>query len=68
MLQFNTAGLEFETAEQCEQFQMMAFSISCATCERSDQQCPWERRDQLTTAEPRTDHLCARLWRAFRSF
>jgi hypothetical protein len=68
MLQFNTAGLEFQTAEQCEQFQMMAFSISCATCERSDQQCPWERRDQLTTAEPRTDHLCARLWRAFRSF
>jgi hypothetical protein len=52
MLQFNTAGLEFQTAEQCEQFQMMAFGISCATCEHSDRECPWERRDQATPAEP----------------
>jgi hypothetical protein len=48
MLQFNAAGLEFKTAEQCEQFQMMAFGISCATCAHSDQECPWARRDQAT--------------------
>jgi hypothetical protein len=48
MLQFNAVGLEFETSDQCEQFQMMAFGISCATCDRSDQQCPWERRNQPT--------------------
>jgi hypothetical protein len=40
--------LEFRTREQCEQFQMMAFGISCATCERSDQECPWGRRDEPT--------------------
>jgi hypothetical protein len=37
--------LHFWTREQCEQFHIMHFSISCATCERSDQECPWHRRD-----------------------
>lgn len=36
--------IEFEGPEECEQFQMMAFSVTCATCERSDEQCPWHRR------------------------
>jgi hypothetical protein len=40
--------LEFRTREQCEQFQMTAFAISCATRERSDQECPWGRRDEPT--------------------
>jgi hypothetical protein len=46
MLQFRTK-LEFKTVQQCEQFQMMAFGISCATCQRSDQECPWNRREEL---------------------
>ena len=25
---------------------MMAFGISCAICERSDEQCPWHRREK----------------------
>ncbi len=37
--------LRFWTREQCEQFQMMYFGVSCATCERSDEECPWHRRD-----------------------
>jgi hypothetical protein len=37
--------LKFMTREQCEQFQIMCFGISCATCERSDQECPWNRDD-----------------------
>ena len=40
--------MEFRTEEQCEQFQMRAFGISCATCERSDQECPWGRRHEPT--------------------
>jgi hypothetical protein len=47
MLKFRTR-LEFKTAEQCEQFQMMAFGVSCATCQRSDRECPWNRQDELT--------------------
>ena len=44
--------LNFWTREQCEQFQMMHFGISCATCERSDEECPWHRQDEneMTTA------------------
>ena len=38
--------LKFWTREQCEQFQMMHFSVSCATCERSDAECPWHRDDE----------------------
>jgi hypothetical protein len=38
--------LEFRTREQCEQFQMSHFGISCATCERWDVECPWGRRDE----------------------
>ena len=37
--------LNFQTKEQCENFQMMNFGISCATCERSDEECPWHRQD-----------------------
>jgi len=37
--------LEVSTREQCEQFQMSAFNVSCATCERSDRECPWGRKD-----------------------
>jgi len=37
--------LEVSTREQCEQFQMSAFNVSCATCERSDRECPWSRKD-----------------------
>jgi hypothetical protein len=44
--------LKFMTREQCEQFQIMCFGISCATCERSDQECPWNRDDakEMTSA------------------
>jgi len=38
--------LQFRTKEQCEQFQLSAFDISCATCERSDRECPWDRQDE----------------------
>jgi hypothetical protein len=31
--------LNFWTREQCEQYQMMHFGISCATCERWDDEC-----------------------------
>jgi hypothetical protein len=40
--------LKFRTREQCEQFQMTALGISCATCERLDQECPWGRQDEPT--------------------
>jgi len=45
--------LKFRTREQCEQFQIMHFGISCATCERSDEECPWNRDDakEMTRAE-----------------
>ena len=42
--------LHFWTREQCEQFQIVHFGISCATCERSDEECPWHRKDELNTA------------------
>jgi MoaA/NifB/PqqE/SkfB family radical SAM enzyme len=44
--------LKFRTREQCEQFQIMRFGVSCATCERSDEECPWNRDDakQMTSA------------------
>jgi hypothetical protein len=51
MLQFNSTGLEFKTLEQCEQFHMIAFSTSCATCECSDQDCPWGRRHEPPVGE-----------------
>jgi hypothetical protein len=38
--------LQLWTREQCEEFQMMRFGISCATCERSDEECPWHRQDE----------------------
>lgn len=38
--------LQFRSKEQCEQFQLSAFDISCATCERTDQECPWDRLDE----------------------
>jgi hypothetical protein len=50
----DTARMSFQTAEQCETFQMMAFGISCTTCERSDEECPWGRRYETTTGEPDT--------------
>jgi hypothetical protein len=34
--------------EQCEEFQMTRFGISCATCDRSDDECPWHRCDDET--------------------
>lgn len=37
---------DLQTREQCEQFQMIHFGISCATCECSDDECPWHRRDE----------------------
>lgn len=46
--------LKFRTKEQCEQFQMAAFDISCATCERWDQECPWDRRDEPTMVRSRS--------------
>lgn len=48
MLQFNLRGQEFKTSEQYEQFQMVAFGVSCATCGCSDQECPWGRRNEPT--------------------
>jgi hypothetical protein len=44
--------LKFRTREQCEQFQIMRFGVSCATCERSNEECPWNRDDakQMTSA------------------
>jgi hypothetical protein len=44
--------LKVYTREQCEQFQMMYFGVSCATCERSDEECPWHRRDDLAEVRP----------------
>jgi len=49
MMRFTTE-LEFKTTQQCEQFQLMAFGVSCATCQCSDQQCPWNRREELASA------------------
>jgi hypothetical protein len=46
--------LKFRTREQCEQFQMAAFEISCATCELWDQECPWDRRDEPTMVRSRS--------------
>lgn len=37
--------LYFSNREQCENFQMVHFGISCSTCERSDEECPWHRQD-----------------------
>ena len=42
--------LKVLTREQCEQFQMMHFGVSCATCELSDDECPWHRQDEAATA------------------
>jgi hypothetical protein len=42
--------LKFWTREQCEQFQMMHFGVSCATCGRSDEECSWHRQDEVATA------------------
>ena len=44
--------LHFWTKEQCEQFQIMHFGISCSTCERSDEQCPWHRNEEANAAVP----------------
>jgi hypothetical protein len=38
------------TRELCEQFQMMHFGVSCSTCQRSDEECPWHRKDEVETA------------------
>ena len=38
--------LELCSREQCEQLQMMRFGVSCATCERLDEECPWHRQDE----------------------
>jgi hypothetical protein len=52
--------LKVLTREQCEEFQMMHFGVSCATCELSDEECPWHRQDTVGTAlrvgEPVTSH------------
>ena len=40
------------TREQCEQFQMLYFGVSCATFERSDEECPWHRQDDQTEVGP----------------
>jgi hypothetical protein len=40
--------VNFWTREQCEEFNMMRFGITCATCELSDDECPWHRRDTQT--------------------
>jgi hypothetical protein len=44
--------LKFWNREECEQFQMTHFGVSCATCERSDEECPWHRQDEVETALP----------------
>jgi hypothetical protein len=44
--------LKVYTREQCEQFRMMYFGVSCATCERSDEECPWHRRDGQAEVRP----------------
>jgi len=51
MLQFRTMS-ECKTQEQCEQFQMMAFGLSCATCGRSDRECPWHHGLQQAQMRP----------------
>jgi hypothetical protein len=38
----------FQSREQCEEFQMTRFGISCSTCERSDDECPWHRQHDQT--------------------
>jgi hypothetical protein len=35
-----TPTLGFVSQAQCEQFQMRAFGITCATCDRTDRDCP----------------------------
>jgi hypothetical protein len=47
--------LELRSREQCEQYQMAAFDVSCATCERWDQECPWDRRDEPTVISRSAD-------------
>jgi hypothetical protein len=49
--------LRFWTREQCEQFQMMYFGVSCSTCQRSDEECPWHRQDDQ--AEVRQEEVTA---------
>jgi hypothetical protein len=44
------ARLQFQNAQQCEQFQMTAFGISCATCQCSDEECPFSRRDEVSAS------------------
>ena len=44
--------LKVLTREQCEQFQMTHFGVSCATCELSDEECPWHRQDTVAGALP----------------
>jgi hypothetical protein len=41
----------FQSREQCEEFQITRFGISCSTCERSDDECPWHRRDDQTEVQ-----------------
>jgi hypothetical protein len=51
-MQFKTR-FQFQNAQQCEQFQMTAFGVSCATCQCSDQECPFNRRGELlASAKP----------------
>ena len=33
------------TREECEGFQMLAFGLCCATCGKTDAECPFGRRD-----------------------
>jgi hypothetical protein len=41
---------------------MSAFNISCATCERSDSECPWGRKDgPAITVELNLDNGLGRL-------
>jgi hypothetical protein len=44
--------LNFWSREQCEQFQILHFGISCASCERSDEECPWHRQHDPTEDLP----------------
>jgi len=50
---------EFRTREQCESYRLMHFEISCATCERSDEECPWLRQDEpiAMAGQPRRSNL-----------
>jgi hypothetical protein len=48
-MQFRTR-FQFQNAQQCEQFQMTAFGVSCATCQCSDDECPFNRRDEASAS------------------